>query len=242
MIHQNIAVYEKNNIYEFDNNIILHEYPRRIAEIIYDEGEAQNCLELGIGHGYTTEFFSNFFQRHIVLEGDPKIIDRFRKKFPNVQSEIIETYFEQWDTKETFDVIIMGFILEHVDAPVELIQKYKSFLKPGGRMFIAVPNAESLHRRIGYYAGLLNDLTALSEVDLALGHRRYYTLPELRKQITESHLKIIKEEGILLKPLTTSQMIQLDLSENIIQGYVAAGRDYPELCCSLLVEVKPECP
>ena len=63
MIDQNIAVYEKNNIYEFDNNIILHEYPRRIAEIlIKEEAAAQSCLELGIGHGYSTEFFSKFFK------------------------------------------------------------------------------------------------------------------------------------------------------------------------------------
>ena len=243
MIDQNRAVYEKNNIYEFDNNIILHEYPRRIAEIlIKEEAAAQSCLELGIGHGYSTEFFSKFFKKHIVLEGDSKIIDRFRKKFNHIRTEIIETYFEQWDTKEKFDVIIMGFVLEHVDTPTALIQKFKNFLKPNGRMFLAVPNAESLHRRIGFYSGLLNDLTTLSDADLALGHKRYYTLQELRQQILESHLKITREEGIFLKPLTTSQMLQLNISETIMKGFVAAGRDYPELCCSLLVEAEAEHP
>ena len=109
-------------------------------------------------------------------------------------------------------------------------------------MFLAVPNAESLHRRIGFYSGLLNDLTTLSDADLALGHKRYYTLQELRQQILESHLKITREEGIFLKPLTTSQMLQLNISETIMKGFVAAGRDYPELCCSLLVEAEAEHP
>ena len=45
-------------------------------------------------------------------------------------------------------MIVMGFILEHVDSPVqEIISRYKSYLSPGGKMFLAVPNAEVLNRR-----------------------------------------------------------------------------------------------
>ena len=52
MIEQKIEVYDKSNIYEFDNNNMLHYYPKRIMELI-ESKKYKSCLELGIGHGYT---------------------------------------------------------------------------------------------------------------------------------------------------------------------------------------------
>ena len=116
MIEQKIEVYDKSNIYEFDNNNMLHYYPKRIMELI-ESKKYKSCLELGIGHGYTVESFSSFFDRHVVLDGDGEIIKNFKNKFPNIKSEIIETYFEDLDTDEKFDIIVLGFVLEHVDNP-----------------------------------------------------------------------------------------------------------------------------
>ena len=100
---------------------------------------------------------------------------------------------------------------------------------------LTVPNAESLHRRLGHAAGLLPDIYALSSADLEFGHKRYFTLESLVTMVQGEGLEIRKVEGLLLKPITTQQMLDLNLSEAILQAMLKVGVDYPELCNSLLI-------
>lgn len=229
-----ISAYQNKNIYNFDNEILLTWYPKRI---IMNSRGAHSVLELGLGHGFTTNIFSNVFRRHVVLEGSPAVIQNFKKKFPTCKAKIVETYFEKFHTEEKFDVIVMGFILEHVDDPFQIINRYKNFLASGGKMFLAVPNAEVLNRRLGHLAGLLGNMETLSENDLLLGHKRYFTVKTLSAEISRAGCQIDKMEGIYLKPFTTSQIISLSLDENIIQALCKAGVDYPELSCGILAQI-----
>ncbi len=232
-MEQDLDVYKESNIYEYDNNIMMHYYPQRVISLT---NSRNTCLELGIGHGYTTEIFSRYFCRHIALDGDRGIISRFKEKFPDVKTEIIETYFEAWDTEEAFDLIIMGFVLEHVEDPQAILNKYKELLKENGRIFITVPNAEALNRRVGKEAGLLQALDALSDHDKRLGHKRYYTLKNILEECRNAGLKVVRQEGIFLKPLTTKQMLKMEFSEEVIKGFLAVGREYPELSLGILLE------
>jgi 2-polyprenyl-3-methyl-5-hydroxy-6-metoxy-1,4-benzoquinol methylase len=229
-----VAAYKGDNIYDFDNEILLTWYPQRV---LMNASEATSILELGVGHGFTTNIFSNNFDRHVVLEGSPAIIQNFKEKFPECNAEIVETYFENFYTDEKFDVIVMGFILEHVDNPYEIIRRYKKFLSPGGKFFLAVPNAEVLNRRLGHLAGMLEDMTALSENDFQQGHKRYYTVASLAEEINRAGFKIDRLEGIYLKPLTTSQIITLKLDERIIHALCKIGVDYPELSCAIFAQI-----
>lgn len=234
MLDDHVVAYQGESLYDFDNQILLNWYPRRILGSI--EG-AKSVLELGLGHGFTTRIFSNNFDRHVVLEGSPAIIQNFKKRFPKCDAQIVETYFEKFDTDEKFDVIVMGFILEHVEDPFEIISRYKKFLSPKGKFFLAVPNAEALNRRLGHIAGMLADMNALSENDRIQGHRRYYTVSSLTEEITRAGFKIDKMEGIYLKPLTTSQVISLNLDERIISALCEVGVLYPELSCGILAQI-----
>ena len=229
-----VAAYKGENLYDFDNEILLTWYPQRI--VMLSKG-ANSILELGLGHGFTTNIFSNNFDRHVVLEGSPAVIQNFKDKFPECNAQIIETYFEEFYTEEKFDVIVMGFILEHVDDPFEIIYRYKNYLSPGGKIFLAVPNAEVLNRRLGHLAGMLENIETLSENDLLLGHKRYYTVSSLSTEVDLAGYQIDKMEGIYLKPFTTSQIISLDLSENVIHALCEVGVDYPELSCGILAQI-----
>jgi trans-aconitate methyltransferase len=229
-----VAAYEGRNLYDFDNEILLTWYPQRI---VARSAGASSVLELGLGHGFSTNIFADHFARHVVLEGSPAVIRNFRERFPGCRAQIVETYFETFATEERFDVIVMGFILEHVDDPFQVISRYRSFLAPGGKMYFAVPNAEVLNRRLGHLAGLLDDVTTLSENDLLLGHKRYYTVATLTEVVVRAGYKIDKMEGIYLKPLTTRQMLSLDLGKDVIRALCEVAVDYPELSCGILAEV-----
>lgn len=228
-----IAAYGEGFDYAFDNAIILDWYPRRIMEACPHGG---SLLELGIGHGLTTRSFSRHFQRHLVLDGSSSVIEQFRREYPDATAEVRQTYFEEFETEERFDVIVMGFVLEHVTDPGVILRSFRSFLKPGGRCFAAVPNAESMHRRIGHAAGLLDDVNTLGKGDIELGHQRLFTVATLDALFADSGYRITTHEGIFLKPFTTAQLRTLGLDSNILQAMCAVGVQYPELSCALLAE------
>lgn len=240
-IEQNIGVYTSDNNYDIDNSIMLSEYPVRIMERIIATGkepEEVSLLELGLGHGYSAQVFEKYFNNYTILDGDSRIIEQYLSKYPNSKANIIETYFETFDTYETFDVIVMGFVLEHVDKPVEILKKYAKYLRKDGMLFISVPNAESLNRRLGKIMGILENLEDLSENDIKLGHRRYYTANTLKQDIYDSQLEMISLEGIYPKPLTTGQLKELNLSSDVYNALCVVGRNYPELCLGLLAETR----
>jgi 2-polyprenyl-3-methyl-5-hydroxy-6-metoxy-1,4-benzoquinol methylase len=132
----------------------------------------------------------------------------------------------------------MGFILEHVDNPAEILARFRQFLMPGGTLFVAVPNMESMNRRLGHLAGLLPDLNALSENDLLLGHKRYYTVDSLTAELRGAGYQVERVEGIYLKPVTTRQLISLNLGANIIEALCKLGIAYPELSCGIMAQAK----
>lgn len=230
-----VAAYQGDSPYDFDNEILLNWYPQRVLQ---HAGEVGSILELGLGHGFTTNIFSRRCDRHVVLEGSPAVIRNFRDKFPDCRTEIVETYFEAFATDRRFDVIIMGFVLEHVGDPVQILRRYRDFLVPGGRLFLAVPNAEVLNRRLGHLSGMLDDITALSENDYLQGHKRYYTVRSLTNDVEQAGYQVAWMEGIYLKPLTSSQMVSLQLDQRIIGALCEIGVNYPELSCGLLAEVR----
>ena len=175
-----LEAYQGRFIYEFDNQIQMNWYPKRI--INYSEKSA-SAIELGLGHGITTDLFSKYFEKYTVIDASPAVINNFRKGFPNCEVNIIDGYFETFKSDEKFDIIIMGFVLEHVDNPDVVLEHYKQFLAPGGKIFVTVPNAEVLNRRLGHITGDLPDILKLSDHDHVCGHQRYYTLKTITDQI-----------------------------------------------------------
>jgi SAM-dependent methyltransferase len=233
-LDQYVKAYQGNDLYDFDNQILLTWYPKRV---LHYAGAARSLLELGLGHGYAAEMFSQRFERHLVLEGSPAVISNFREKYPDCKVEIVESWFENFATDERFDLIVMGFILEHVDDPVFVLRYFRRFLAPGGRIFVAVPNAEVMNRKLGYLAGMLPNMQQLSEHDYLQGHQRYYTVHTLKMDLEESGYRIKFIEGIYLKPLTTSQMLSLKLDPKIINALCQMAVDYPELSCGIMAEL-----
>ena len=225
--------YNKDFPYMLDNRLMLPYSADRIMEL----SEPDSLLELGIGFGMTTVKFSKYFKRHLVIDGSYEMIDRFKKNHIDCSAEIVEAFFEEFDTDERFKTIVMGFVLEHVENPSFILERYKKILKDGGRIFITVPNAESLNRRVALEAGMIDSMDFLSDGDLMVGHRRVFSVEVLKKMIDSCGLNLERVEGIFLKPFTTSQIESLKLSEDILAAMVKMGRNYPELSAALLAEV-----
>ena len=225
--------YLPNAATAIENDLILNWYPERIIRRF---GSVGSILELGIGHGYTPGLFNAACDRHVIIEGSQLVIDLFKEKSPDFAGEVVFSYFENFDTDERFDVIVMGFILEHVDNPGMLLDRFKRFLKPGGRIFVAVPNAKSMNRRLGVELGKIDDIYSLNANDHALGHKRQYCRDTLKQEIQGHGYAVSLEEGIYLKPLPLAVLKTLpDFQENL-DAMLRVGIDFPDLCVALLME------
>lgn len=230
-----IEAYGDSFSYAFDNNIMLNWYPKRIMDRTKPEA---STLELGIGHGFTVNLLSDFYRDYAVIDASPAVIAKFRKEYPLSKAKVIESYFETFSSERKYDVVVLGFVQEHVDDPKAILRHFRQFANPGARFYIAVPNAESLHRRLGHEAGLLPDIMTLGTGDLALGHKRLYSVASLTKELEDCGFCVTRKEGIFLKPFTTEQIKSLKLSQDIINGMCRVGVTYPELSAALLFEAE----
>jgi 2-polyprenyl-3-methyl-5-hydroxy-6-metoxy-1,4-benzoquinol methylase len=219
----------------FENELILNWYPKRILNRII---HGRDVLELGIGHGYTPLWFAQKSNRHVIIDGSQLVIDRFKQKHPKYNGEIVFSYFEDFDTNELFDYIIMGFILEHVDDPSVILKRFKKFLKLDGKLYVAVPNGKSLNRRLGFAMGMIDDLYSLNQNDIALGHKRQYCVQSLKQDMQAAGFEVKHTEGIYLKPFPLRFLQGIDSPEQNFQALMEVGIEFPELCVAILVEAE----
>jgi SAM-dependent methyltransferase len=227
--------YQPNAATAIENNLILNWYPQRI---ITRFKHVSSLLELGLGHGFTAKLFSKACDRYVVIDGSSVVIERFRRSEPDFAGEIIETYFEDYTPCQKFDVIVMGFVLEHVDDPDYILSRYREYIAPGGKLYVAVPNAKSMNRRLGLELGVIDDIYSLNANDLSLGHQRQYCRDTLKEAVMRAGYRVVYEEGIYLKPLPLGVLKTLDDFEDNLQAMLRVGIAFPELCVGLLMELE----
>jgi len=190
-----------------------------------------NGLELGPAEGQMTKFLVNDFAQLTVVEGSGALLDQVEDR-PNLVK--VHALFEDFEPDATFDTVILEHILEHVAAPVDLVRRAATWLAPGGRLIVGVPNGGSLHRLAATKMGLLPDPCALNERDHALGHRRVYTWETLRADLERAGLGVTHTAGVFIKPLSNGQM-QDTWSEEMFEGFFQLGRDLPELAAEIVM-------
>jgi 2-polyprenyl-3-methyl-5-hydroxy-6-metoxy-1,4-benzoquinol methylase len=211
-----------------------------IIEKLIDKVKDKDVLDLGLGHGFIHKHLVKNAKSYEVIEGSKRLIDNYYEKqhlnLPDIK--ITHCFFEDYTTKNRYDLIMLCRVLGFVEDPVKVLTQYKGYLKDGGELIVTVPNAMSLNRRIGFEAGMLSDICELSDIHKERGHKRYYTIDSMKDDLHKSGLNINKTEGILLKPITSAQMKRLNFNEAIFGALIKIGYLYPELCNHLYFECK----
>ncbi|MEK7866793.1 MAG: class I SAM-dependent methyltransferase [Planctomycetota bacterium] len=234
------GAYRDFSPYHDDNHAMLGWYADRVAEGVGRLGAA-SLVSLGVGHGVVcgrlTSLVGKGVSAYTVVEGSEAILRQYQERHPPPPGmRLVHGLFEEFHPEQPVDAVEMGFVLEHVDDPDALLRRYASLLAPRGTLFIAVPNALSLHRRIGVAAGLLADPHALSENDTQFGHQRYFDLDSLRRSATAAGLVVRHTEGIYLKPFSTAQMASLRLDREVFLALFRVGQEHPDLCNGIYLE------
>lgn len=209
---------------DFDKRLIRFRYEAIKSKLVGPRG-----LELGPAEGEMTQFLINNFEQLTVVDGAADLLSMIPEHPTLVK---IHTLFEDFHPEEPFDSIILEHVLEHVDDPVDLLRRVKGWLSPNSRLFLGVPNGNSIHRLAAVKMGLLEDSCQLNTRDHALGHRRVYTPDTFKVDIEKSGLKVCEMGGVYFKPLSNGQ-IQEHWTEEMIQGFYELGKDFPEVAAEI---------
>jgi 2-polyprenyl-3-methyl-5-hydroxy-6-metoxy-1,4-benzoquinol methylase len=198
------------------------------------------ALELGVSTGFMTEQLYKVFERMVCVDGSKRYIDMTKQRLKADSLKKIDfdvALFEEYEPEQRFPNIIMSHIIEHVEHPIGIMTKYKKFLTNDGVMHIAVPNANSLNRRIGFMLGMMEKIDQLSEKDHLIGHRRLYTYEMLLDHIEAAGLEVVVCEGIFLKPLSKGQMAHWKIE--LIDAFFEIGKELPAYSMDIYVMARP---
>lgn len=216
-----------------ENRIQTASIPRILSHIP-PEGKV---LELGYGDGLLTAALQCSGLMIELLEGSSILAQRAASLYPGLV--VHNGLFEQFEPEQPYSTILALHVLEHLDDPVLMLQRLFSWLKPGGRLVIVVPNKNSIHRQLALRMGLIAKLDELSPRDHLVGHQRVYDFSTLEQHVAQSGLRLVTRFGSFLKVLPNSMM--LEYSDDLVQALDGISDDLsPELLANIgLVAERP---
>jgi 2-polyprenyl-3-methyl-5-hydroxy-6-metoxy-1,4-benzoquinol methylase len=179
-----------------------------------------------------TELMASTDRDLTVVEGSSLFCDSLRLRFPKIRG--VHALFEDFNPEGRFDNIVMGHVLEHVEDPVHILRKARGWLKPGGCIFAAVPNARSLHRQAAVIMGVLSQEDEMNELDKHHGHRRVFNPESFRSAFTQAGLRVDVFGGYFLKPISNGQ-IEKGWTPEMIDAFMQMGERYPDIAGEIYV-------
>lgn len=197
-------------------------------------------LELGYGDGMWTRRIIELHDKTHLVDASAKLLNHARSVHGDqvtTFNALFETFVPPDDLR--FNTIVATHILEHVDDPVVVLERAKSWLAPGGKVVIIVPNATSLHRKLAVIMGIQSTVYDFSPRDHVVGHQRVYDLPTLRADAMKAGYNIEFERGLFLKTLPNSMMT--DFSDELLKALVDISDEMPaEMMANLALVISPK--
>lgn len=194
-----------------------------IERIVEAAGTVGRVLEMGYGMGLTVQALLDRGVDLEVVEGSGLLCEAAAKRHPGLG--VHHALFEHFTPADPYDAVLALHVAEHVEDPRALLTRVASWLKPGGRIVVVVPNSESLHRRLAVRMGLQGQLDDLSERDHLVGHRRVYALDGLVADLEAAGFDVTDDFGWFLKTVPNAMM--LDWPSELIEALTTISEEIP---------------
>lgn len=173
-------------------------YPDKIKFILETIGSKKKVLDIGCNNGFIGEKILK--KNNIVFGVDIASLSLEEAKNRGLKVKRIDIEKDDLPYKnESFDIVILGDIIEHVFNTDQLLRESYRVLKKRGVLILSTPNVASLGRRMLMMFGKNPFLEFSSELPTngltGVGHIRYYTFSDLVTQLKYNKFTHIHIQG-----------------------------------------------
>lgn len=103
-----------------------------------------SALDIGCSNGFKTNLLLDKYDNIIEIQGidiDKNAIKEAKEKFKNNRKYKFELKtIDELDDNKKYDLIILSYVLQHLENPKDFLVKLKSFLSDRGVLIIKVPD------------------------------------------------------------------------------------------------------
>jgi len=127
-------------------NYLFHQQLREIIE----KRAVKTAIELGGFPGYYAVFLKKYFKLDVTLLDyfvhqpvTNSLLEANHLKESDIK--IIETDLFNYEPAQHYDLVLSCGLIEHFNDTADIIQRHINFVKPGGTLFITLPNFKALN-------------------------------------------------------------------------------------------------
>jgi SAM-dependent methyltransferase len=127
-------------------NYLFH---KQLADIIRKD-KVKTAIELGGFPGYYAVFLKKYFQLDVTLLDyfvHPPVVHELLAKNSLTEKDIhiIETDLFNYTPEKQYDLVLSCGLIEHFNDTADIISRHIAFVKPGGTLFITLPNFKAVN-------------------------------------------------------------------------------------------------
>jgi len=157
---------------------------RKMIDLV---GKGKDVLELGCAAGYLSREMKRNDCTIVGVDIDRELLQKARKYLRETICGDLDT-IELDFSKESFDVILMGDVLEHLRYPEDMLRRIRPFIKQNGYIVVSVPNVANWEVRKNLLWGRFN-YTDKGIMDR--NHVRFFTLDTITRILNDAGYKIV---------------------------------------------------
>jgi ubiquinone/menaquinone biosynthesis C-methylase UbiE len=165
---------------------LLDGYFRSVGELVKASGvQKGKAIELGCGEGYSTQRLRALLPNDVKLQASEfvkALVPKAQKLNPDVKVTQ-ESVYDLKHKDNTFDIVFLLEVLEHLDFPDQALKEIQRVLKPGGYLILGVPR-EPMWRALNMSRGKY-----LKDLGNTPGHLNHWSKITLKKFIGKHFVK-----------------------------------------------------
>lgn len=174
----------------FEGKAVHHRDPNYLEDLklIYRYKPKGNFLDVGTNMGFFLRNAKRWNWNLYGVEPSSSLSDIARKHFGlNVKTAFLE---EAGFESDFFDVVTMTDVFEHIANPGKILNEVQRILKPGGILFVKVPNGlfNLFKFKIAKRMGKLKDYDIFDSYE----HVVHYSDKTLKKMLGKYGFKVVK--------------------------------------------------
>ena len=202
-------------------------------------GANKRVLELGPATGRITRALKENNCEVVAIERDPRAAEMLRSICTVIEGDIEQLPLDHHLKGMTFDVILAGDFLEHLQDPVQVLRELRPFLGAAGFVVSSIPNVTHGSVRMELLQGKFEyrDTGILDRT-----HLRFFTLRSIRRMFSEAGYEVELVQRLtadpFVEPMTGQPLSDLQTISPDVRRLIED--DAESLTVQFIVRAKPD--